>query len=86
MSHNIPNDELYAVIAVRITRKGMALLVLHNASRQECVLTAKGLNIEAALNKDDDGAVYQAVKTVSLIETAKRWVQELEDMKEVLHV
>ena len=83
MSHNIPNDELYAVIAVRVTNVGMALLALHNASRQECVLTAKGLNVEAALNKDDDGTVYQAVKTDTLIETAKRWVQELEDMKEV---
>lgn len=83
MAHNIPNDELYAVIAVRITNAGMALLVLHNASRQECVLTAKGLNIEAALNRDNDGTVYQAVKTGTLVETAKRWVQKLEDMKEV---
>lgn len=83
MAQDIPYDELYAVIAVRVTSEGMALPVLHNASRQECVLTAKGLNIEAALNKDDDGTVYQAVKTDTLVETAKRWVQELEDMKEV---
>ena len=83
MSHNIPNDELYAVIAVRVTKEGMALLVLHNASRRECVLTAKGMSVEAALIKGDDDTVYQAVKTGRLVETAKRWVQELEDMKEV---
>lgn len=82
MSQDIPYNERYAVIAVRVTSAGMALLVLHNASRQECVLTAKGLNVEAALNKDDDGTVYQAVKTDTLIETAKRWVQKLEDMRE----
>ena len=83
MSQDIPYNELYAVIAVRITKKSMVLLVLHNASRKECVLTVKGLNIEAALNKDNDGTVHQAVKTDTLVETAKRWVQKLEDMKEV---